>query len=262
MRPTALAILLATFLSLGCFMMAQSGPGDPKAVRAPAVAGQYYPANAAQLKLAIQAYLESAVPARTERPIALVVPHAGYVYSAQIAADAFRQAAGHRYDLVVILAANHSAAGFNRISVYSGAGYRTPLGIAESDRAAAEALAREDSDCVLDQAAQANEHSVEVQVPFIQVLFPQAKIIPVIVGEADAAQAGRFAAALAKVLAGRRALVVASSDLSHYPSAGNAEVVDRRTLEAIASLDLASLSAAIRAQEARRIPNLSTCACG
>jgi len=262
MRPTALAVLLAAFLSLGCFMMAQSGPGDPKAVRAPAVAGQYYPASSAQLKLAIQAYLESAVPARTERPIALVVPHAGYVYSAQIAADAFRQAAGHRYDLVVILAANHSAAGFNRISVYSGAGYRTPLGIAESDRAAAEALAREDSDCVLDQAAQANEHSIEVQVPFVQHLFPAAKILAIVVGTEDQAVCTRLGRALAKVLKDRQALIVASSDLSHYPSAKDAAAVDRRTLEAMASMSPDTLRQTVGAEMSRGVSELATTACG
>ena len=262
MRPTALAVLLAAFLSLGCFMMAQSGPGDPKAVRAPAVAGQYYPASSAQLKLAIQAYLESAVPARTERPIALVVPHAGYVYSAQIAADAFRQAAGHRYDLVVIVAANHSAAGFNRISVYSGAGYRTPLGIAESDRAAAEALVREDSDCVLDQAAQANEHSVEVQVPFVQHLFPSAKFLAIVVGTEDQAVCTRLGRALAKVLKDRQALIVASSDLSHYPSAKDAAAVDRRTLEAMASMSPDTLRQTVEAEMSRGVSELATTACG
>jgi AmmeMemoRadiSam system protein B len=223
-------------VSFGCFMLAQSGPGDPKVVRAPAVAGQFYPANGSVLKEAIQAYLADAVAPRTERPLALVVPHAGYVYSAQITADAFRQAASHRYDLVVILGANHSAAGFNRISVYSGAGYRTPLGVAATDRAAAEALVKEDAECVLDQAAQAKEHSVEVQVPFVQHLFPGVKILAIVVGTDDQAACERLGRALAKILKDRQPLIVASSDLSHYPSAADAPGIDRKTLEAIATM--------------------------
>jgi AmmeMemoRadiSam system protein B/AmmeMemoRadiSam system protein A len=262
MRLRALAILVATLLSLGCFMMAQAGPGDPKAVRAPAVAGQFYPANAASLKQAIQDYLAGAVPVRTERPIALVVPHAGYVYSGQIAADAYRQTAGHHYDLVVILGVNHSAAGFNRISVYSGAGYRTPLGVAECDRAVADALVKEDPDCMLDQASQASEHSVEVQVPFVQQLFPTTKIVAIVVGTEDQAVCVRLGRALAKILKDREPLIVASSDLSHYPSAKDAPGVDRRTLEAIATMSPEALRQTAETEMARGVSELVTTACG
>jgi hypothetical protein len=103
---------------------------------------------------------------------------------------------------------------------------------------------------------------VEVQVPFIQFLFPQARIVPAVVGDVDAALCDRFGAALAWVCKGRRALVVASSDLSHYPSAADAQRVDKKTLEAIPSLDPAALIAAIQTQAKRRIPGLDTSACG
>jgi AmmeMemoRadiSam system protein B/AmmeMemoRadiSam system protein A len=256
------AVLVVAVLSLGCFMLAQSGPGDPKAVRAPVVAGQFYPANAAALKQALQAYLADAVPVRTERPIALVVPHAGYVYSAQIAADAFRQAANHKYDLVVVLGANHSAAGFNRISVYSGAAYRTPLGVAETDRGVATALVQDDPDCVLDQAAQAKEHSVEVQVPFVQHLFPGVKILAIVVGTDDPAACTRLGRALAKILKDRQPLIVASSDLSHYPAARDAAGVDRRTLESIATMNTDTFRTVASAEMTRGVGELVTTACG
>jgi MEMO1 family protein len=251
--------LVVFSLGLAVACQAGSGGGD---VRPPAVAGKFYPESAAVLKLAIEQFMKDAQPAQVKEPLAIVVPHAGYVFSGQICADGYGQVRSRTYDVVVILGTNHTAPGLRKIALYPGDGFRTPLGTAPVDREAVAALIAADPDCVADKGPHTREHSVEVQVPFIQVLFPQAKIIPAIVGEADPALANRFAAALAKVLAGRRALVVASSDLSHYPSAENAEVVDRRTLEAIASLDLASLPAAIRAQEARRIPNLSTCACG
>jgi hypothetical protein len=262
MKLRHLAVIVVAAMLMGCFMLAQSGPGDPKAVRAPAVAGQFYPASGPLLKEAIQAYLADAVAPRTERPLALVVPHAGYVYSAQITADAFRQAASHRYDLVVILGANHSAAGFNRISVYSGAGYRTPLGVAATDRAAAEALVQEDSDCVLDQAAQAKEHSVEVQVPFVQHLFPGVKILAIVVGTDDQAACERLGRALAKILKDRQPLIVASSDLSHYPSAADAPGIDRRTLEAIATMRPETFRNTANVEMARGVPELATTACG
>jgi AmmeMemoRadiSam system protein B len=99
-------------------------------------------------------------------------------------------------------------------------------------------------------------------VPFIQVLFPNAKIVPVVVGSQDMQTCVRFGQALAKVLKNKRTLIVASSDLSHYPSAEDANIVDRETLAAIAKLDPAEFRATVQAHMDRRIPNLVTSACG
>ncbi|MGB5552722.1 MAG: AmmeMemoRadiSam system protein B, partial [Thermoanaerobaculia bacterium] len=96
--------------------------------RPAAVAGAFYSADPAKLRAGIEAYLEDALPARSERPLALIAPHAGYIYSGQIAADAYGQAIGRDYDLIVILGTNHTAAGFKGVSVYDGSGYNTPLG--------------------------------------------------------------------------------------------------------------------------------------
>ena len=95
----------------------------------------FYPATAERLTAALQAFLQDAVPPRPERPIAILVPHAGYIYSGQIAADAFRQAAQHRYDTVVILGTNHTDPDFAKIAIYPGAAFRTPLGTCRSTRA-------------------------------------------------------------------------------------------------------------------------------
>ncbi|MBE3132430.1 MAG: AmmeMemoRadiSam system protein B [Acidobacteria bacterium] len=262
MRFRRFLILLAACLCLGCFAVAQTGSGSQRAVREPAVAGQFYPASAAALQQAIQAYLRDALPPKPERPVAMVVPHAGYVFSAQIAADAFRQAGAHKYDVVVIMGANHSAAGFDRIAILPGTGFRTPLGVVEIDRGVADSLIREDADCIFDQAAHAKEHSVEVQVPFVQQVFPGVKIVPVVVGVQDAAACIRFGRALAKVLKDRQPLIIASSDLSHYPSAREAPEVDRRTLEAIASLNPNTFRKEADAGMARGVPELVTTACG
>ena len=261
MRPSRLGVLAAAFLCLGCWTLAQS-PGDGKAVREPAVAGEFYPAQPAALKQALEAYLRDAVAPKPDRPIAIVVPHAGYIYSAQIAADAWRQAGRHRYDTIVLLGTNHTGAATGRVSVYSGAGFRTPLGTVQIDKAITDALLKEDSISVPDQAAHAREHSIEVHVPFVQHLFPGAKIVAAVVGTQDPASCARFGRTLGRVLKDGQVLIVASSDLSHYPSARDATSVDRRTLEAIASLSPDRLHSSAQAEMQRGVPDLATTACG
>ena len=249
-------------LSLGVVTTGMAGKDGGGEVRSPAVAGQFYPESATVLKLAIEKFIEDALPPRVKKPVAIVVPHAGYIYSGQICADGWNQVRGGTYDVVVILGTNHTAPGLRKIALYPGGGFRTPLGTAMVDGDFTAALLAASPDCALDKGPHVREHSIEVQVPFAQILFPQAKIVAAIVGEADAALCNRFGTALASVLKGRRAVIVASSDLSHYPSAKDAEAADMKTLEAVTTLDPAALHTAVRTQMARRIPNLSTCACG
>jgi len=228
--------------------------------RPPAVAGQFYPADPAVLRAALDGFLRDAVPARVDGPVALVVPHAGYIYSGQIAADAYRQAQSTPVDTVVILGTNHTSAAFRRVSVYDGAGYRTPLGVARVDRELAAALVKQGGG-VFDATLHAREHSVEVQVPFVQHVFPGAAILPVVVGAADPESCTRFGRALAALAAGRRLLIVASSDLSHYPERRAAADIDRRTLEAIAGMKADAL-AELEAGASARQRGVDTCACG
>jgi hypothetical protein len=236
--------------------------GTRQEVRPPAVAGQFYPEQSDRLAAGVRALLADAVPPRGERPLALVVPHAGYVYSGQIAADGFRQAMGQRYDLVVILGTNHTTPDFDAVSVYDGRGYRTPLGIAEVDTQAAADLVAADRECRFDHSVHAREHSIEVQVPFVQIALPGVKILPLVVASQDPALCDRLGAALARTLSRRRALIVASSDLSHYPPYEAARASDRAVLVAIAGLDPAGLRSTIAAQMAAGRRGLETCACG
>lgn len=231
-------------------------------VRAPAVAGQFYPSDPGRLRLAIQSFMKDAVPAGSERPLAIVVPHAGYIYSGQISADAYRQVAGNEYDLVVILGTNHTSASFKRISVFSKGAYQTPLGSTAVDEEVARALLAQDPDCTADVESHAREHSVEVQVPFVQVLFPSAKILPVVIGQPDLAMCVRFGRALGKALRKRKALIVASSDLSHFPAYGDAVTADRETLKALVKLDPAQFASRTESLVSAGIGNLVTCACG
>ena len=231
-------------------------------IREPAVAGQFYPEDPVKLGSALDGFLKDARPAGKERPVALVVPHAGYIFSGQIAADAFAQAAPYPYEVVVILGTNHTVPGFSGLSIWGGGGFRTPLGVARVDRELARKLAAADTDFQHDAAAHRREHSIEVQVPFVQRLFPQAAILPVVVGSPDAGLGARFGAALARLLGPRQALVVASSDLSHYPSHDDAVAIDRSTLLAIAALDPDALRAALHEDHGSEVPGLDTRACG
>jgi AmmeMemoRadiSam system protein B/AmmeMemoRadiSam system protein A len=249
-------------LSLGVATTGMAGKDGGGEVRPPVVAGQFYPESATVLKLAVEKFMEDALPPQAKKPLAIVVPHAGYIYSGQICADGWNQVRGGAYDVVVLLGTNHTTPDLRKIALYPGGGFRTPLGTAKVDGDLTAALLAASPECALDKGPHVREHSVEVQVPFVQVLFPQAKIVAAIVGEADAALCTRFGNALASVLKGRRAVIVASSDLSHYPSAKDAETADMKTLEAVATLDPVALHTAVQAQMARRIPNLSTCACG
>jgi hypothetical protein len=231
-------------------------------IRFPIVAGRFYPASASALRQAVRKFMADAVPVQVKNPLAIVVPHAGYVFSGQIAADGFRQAADQPCDVVVVLGTNHTSGSFRKISIYPGDGFSTPLGTTMIDKEVVKALLAADSDCVPDKSLHQQEHSIEVQLPFIQVLFPDAHIVPAVIGVPDIGLCNRFGAALAGVLKSRRALIVASADLSHYPTADAAEDVDKKTLAAMEKMDPALLQKTTQAQMRRGIPNLHTCACG
>lgn len=259
MRPSLVllvALCLAAAVVPGCWA------GKDGEVRRAAVAGQFYPGDPAGLKSAVADFLAGAVPARGERPLALVVPHAGYVFSGQIAADGFRQAAGFKYGLVVILGTNHTAPPFKGAAVYPGRAWQTPLGAVNVDRAAAEALVKADKLFRLDARPHEKEHSIEVEVPFVQDILPGIPILPMVVGSNDRETALRMGEILAGVLGKQKPLIVASSDLSHYPSERLADDADRKTLAAVASLDAATAALSMRRTLGEHSGDLATCACG
>lgn len=262
MKKNALYILLILTLSLSCGRSgAKMSQNFDAGVREPAVAGKFYPADPSRLKAAVTYYLEDAVKGSGEKPVAIISPHAGYIYSAQIAADAFQQAAGHDYDLIILLGVNHTAPGFTGVSIYPG-DYQTPLGVVKTDEDAAKQLVSAGDDFVFDAAVHTREHSIEVQLPFVQILFPHAKVIPAVVGSPDLDLCTRVAEALANIAKDRSALIVASSDLSHYPGYEDAVKTDKNTLDAMLTMDPKRFLSVIKKQEKERIPNLSTCACG
>jgi AmmeMemoRadiSam system protein B len=164
---------------------------------------------------------------------------------------------------VILLGTNHFNPGFDRVSVWTGGPWRTPLGEIEVDVEAAETLvAAEPHYCVADPWPHLDEHSIEIQLPFLQTLFPDARILPALVGLGSLDSREYFGELLAEFVAGRNALLFASSDLSHYPSASDATAVDRETIDAIVSLDTHRLEKTIEDHMRSGIPQLATCACG
>jgi MEMO1 family protein len=250
----SIVIGLITLYAYSCII----NPADSN-VRSAAVAGRFYPADPVQLKAAIQQFIQDANPPFIKKPIGLIVPHAGYIFSGQIYADAYRQVMGNPYDVVVIIGTNHTTGDFHGVSFGNYSVFRTPLGDMRIDEQIVQALLNESKDCNKDRTVHVSEHSIEVQIPFIQTLFPNARIVPIIIHPPDYDLCIRFGQALANVLKNHRALIVMSSDLSHYPNQKDAVKADQTTLETIAGLDLKRFAVLMHDL---RLPNLETRACG
>jgi MEMO1 family protein len=217
-------------------------------VRRAAVAGSWYPGRPAVLTAEVDRYLSAAseTPA-AERVIGLVAPHAGLVYSGPVAAWAYRAVQGGEYDVAVIVGPSHRA-GFNGVAVYPRGAFATPLGeipIAEDVAAAvlaATPVARED------MAVHGPEHSLEMQLPFLQRVLPATPVVPLMMGYQSAETILALGDALAAVLAGRRALLIASSDLSHYLEARAAAAMDSQVLDCVRRFDSEGLMGVLREQ--------------
>lgn len=202
-------------------------------IREPVVAGQFYPGQKSALVRALQKLL----PGGTTRPVkGLIAPHAGYIYSGAIAGQVF--ASSRIPDKIVILGPNHHGVG-HPAAVFAQGSWRTPLSETQID----ENLARQLLDrCPLlgaDPAAHAHEHSIEVQLPFIQFLAPQAKIVPICLGHNDLADLLEIGRSIGDVLAQtpEDVLLVASTDMTHYESAHNARKKDLLAIDMVRGLD-------------------------
>jgi AmmeMemoRadiSam system protein B/AmmeMemoRadiSam system protein A len=205
-------------------------------VRPAVFAGQFYPDDPARLAADIDGFLNSAAPAAAPaaRVVGLIAPHAGYVYSGRTAGAAYALVRGLPYETVVIVAPSHRV-GFEGVSVWPDGGFETPLGVARVDSAlAAEIAGAARSRFRAD--AFAEEHAVEVQVPFVQRAFPGASIVPIVMGLPTRATIRTLAAALAKTCLSRKVLVVASTDLSHFLPQARAETTDAETAALIQSM--------------------------
>lgn len=200
-------------------------------VRPAAVAGTFYPGSASELNATLDTLLGSAPTTAAPAPKALIVPHAGYIYSGPIAATAFRriEAISDRLERVVIVSPAHRV--YVEGLVWPGTTHlQTPLGRIEVD---VDAI-REIPELVAHPAAHAREHAIEVELPFVQRLAPRAKVIPIAASHAAPQLVGSV---LERLWGGPETLILISSDLSHYHPYDDAHARDRRTAAKIIALD-------------------------
>ncbi len=216
---------------------ARPNPGD---VRQADGAGKWYPADPGKLRLAVEAYLEQAeVEPLPGELLAVIVPHAGYIYSGAVAAHAYK--AMHQAECtdrtIVVIGDTHTGSGSVPISVWADGAFETPLGSIQVDGTVAAGLVAADARIAYEHSAFEAEHPVENQLPFLQVACPGARIVPIVIREPSLTSAQALAKALLAALAGRPVLIVASTDLSHYHPYEEAHQIDQVALEAITSLD-------------------------
>ncbi len=209
-------------------------------IRAPQVAGYFYPADPNQLKTEIKALLDISQPVKQyDKIFGIVAPHAGYVYSGKTAAHVYNLLRGKKYKRVVVISPSHSEY-FPGISVYDGDAYETPLGIIEVDKEFADKLVENSRTIFKGIEGHRKEHALEVQLPFLQSVLDDFKIVPVVMGDQGKMYVDELAEKLAE-LADDETLIVASSDMSHFYSKSEADRLDSIVEQRINSFDYEDL---------------------
>lgn len=205
-------------------------------LRQPAVAGSWYPGDPDALSAEVDRHLEEAEPGPAGTVLAIVAPHAGLRYSGPVAAFAYGLLAGRSYDVAVLVGPSHHVA-FEGVAVYARGAFATPLGCVNVAEDCAGAIARASSSVIDRPGAHLREHSLEMQLPFLQRVLPDTPIVPLVMGRQTRDTILDLGAGLARALAGRQALLVASTDLSHYHDAATAARLDGRVIDKIRRFD-------------------------
>jgi hypothetical protein len=233
-HPLIAAWVLAASSVLPRGVWAEAQAPAAESVRPAQVAGQFYPEEPVQLRTLVTSLLEAQPKASLAGPVRILIsPHAGYPYSGPVAAKAFRQVQGSRYDAVVVVGFTHQI-GFAGASVDDRAAYETPLGRVPVDTEAASRLREAHARLAYRAEAHAHgEHSLEVMLPFLQVALGEFRLVPVLMGNATLLDAQILSEALAELAGQGNYLFVFSTDLSHYHPYDQAKGIDEGTLDAI-----------------------------
>jgi AmmeMemoRadiSam system protein B/AmmeMemoRadiSam system protein A len=246
-RWMGLIFLISFFLFAGSMVMAQMSKGGKemgmKEIREPAVAGAFYPDKPEVLSRDVKKYLENSRKEKIEGDIvALVSPHAGYMYSGQVAAYAYKLVEGRTFDSVVVVAPSHRAL-FKGASLYDRGGYRTPLGVVPIDTELSKKMMERRKEIQFLPEAHSQEHSLEVQIPFLQVVLKSFKLIPIVMEPYWSWETCQsVASAIAETVKGKRVLLVASTDLSHFYTYNIAVELDKIFLNHIERFDVEGLN--------------------
>jgi AmmeMemoRadiSam system protein B len=206
-------------------------------IRRPAVSGMFYPENPDALRRQVQQLFERAPRKSVAGHIlGIVSPHAGYLYSGLTAAAAYALLAGTKVETVVVVSPSHREY-FAGVSVYPGDGYETPLGSVPVDQDLREELVKVCPLVRSNNAGHGEEHAIEVQLPFLQETLGEFKLLPLVMGDQSRTTCMALGKCLGAVVRGKNAVLVASTDLSHYHSSRVAEAMDSVMIEDVKRFD-------------------------
>ena len=219
-----------------------------KIARPSAVAGLFYPGNSKTLERDVNSLLANVhLPAVSESIVALISPHAGYIYSGQTAAHGFHLLQGKKFDTVVIVSPSHREY-FKGISVYNGSAYSTPLGELQIDKQLRTELLAGETIIEASSRGHQREHAIEVQLPFIQHVLGNVKILPIVMGDQRREYCFHLGNKLSSILHGKKALLIASTDLSHYHTYHEAETLDSIIINSVQRFDEEDLMATLETE--------------
>ncbi|MCX5801885.1 MAG: AmmeMemoRadiSam system protein B [Candidatus Eisenbacteria bacterium] len=261
------AIALATAglaVLVACSSSETSGRSQKEVgkVRKPAVAGTFYPGQPTELRQTLEGFLRNVAPAQTSgKVIGIVCPHAGYAYSGQVAAYSYAAVKNNTYDVVCLVGPSHRI-NVDGAAVYSSGSFETPLGSVDVDEETARALVSSGFGFIDDSEPHFAEHSIEVQLPFLQTVLRNFRIVPILTGDLPVSRCDELGKALANCVKGKKVLFVASSDLSHYPAYEDANRVDSETIRSWESMDLQGVASKEEEILQKRIRNLACTMCG
>ncbi|MDR3567228.1 MAG: AmmeMemoRadiSam system protein B [Syntrophobacteraceae bacterium] len=223
-------------------------------IRESVIAGTWYPSDPVLLKRELAGYLDLAEPQALEGElIGLVAPHAGFLYSGGVAAWSYKLLSKKMFDRVLIMAPSHRV-GFTGASVSAADGYRTPLGVVPLDRELIEELRKYSELVGYNPQAESGEHSLEIQLPFLQVVLGDFRLTPLLIGTRAPEFCVKLSEAIAQTCCEKRILLIASSDLSHYYPAETARRLDGVFLKLLEAFDPQGLAV--------EVENQRTQACG
>jgi MEMO1 family protein len=210
-------------------------------LRKSAIAGSWYPGNPSVLRRDIENYFDLVPELKLKgEVVGLIAPHAGYIYSGKIAANAYKLVREEKYDAAIVIGPSHRVA-FHGVSIFSSGGFETPLGIVPVAEDLAEKIKKSNSMIADIQQAHSQEHSVEIQLPFLQVALGDFSFLPLVMGDQDANTCHELAAAIYDATHGKKILIVGSSDLSHFYDYNTAKKIDAVALEYLKNGDASGL---------------------
>jgi len=274
--PIFLVILIVFAILLQIFLFSRKEKGTEKKleiskkekiIREAAVAGQFYPAQNSEIETQIDQFFGNVkIPQISGKISALILPHAGYQFSGQVAAfgykflfENFKENLNEEKTIVLIGSSHHYP--IEGVVVDDSDIWETSLGEIEVDKNLVEFLKKESSIFKIDSTPHKREHSLEVQVPFLQKIFPKFKILPILLNQLREDELEKVSQILA-VISGENVVFIASSDMSHYPKYEDANYADKKVIDAILSGKAEDLEKTIKNLEKENIQNAATFLCG